>query len=187
LGEAGARNLKAFARNGGVVIGLGGGTSWMAGPAVDLVSLRRENATVTEAAAKARLPIPKPKEGESTIDGVNLADAAAYANAINEPSREPTPLDGALVQAQTVPDHWLTAGLAPSLYFMLIGSDIYRPLTRDQGDNVVRFSGPRDVAVSGVVWPENREQLAYKPVTVVPNLSGSSRWLGRTFDQRDLQ
>jgi hypothetical protein len=170
LGEGGARNLKTFARNGGVVIGLGGGTAWMADPAVDLVALRRENATITEEAAKARIAVPKPKEGESTIEGVNLPDATAYANAITEPSRDPTPIDGALVQAVTVPDHWLTAGLAPSLYFMLIGSDIYRPLTRDQGDNVVRFAGPRDVAVSGIVWPENRAQLAYKPATVVQSV-----------------
>ena len=167
LGEAGARNLKTFARNGGVVIGLGGGTAWMAEPSVDLVSLRRENATVSEAAAKARMATPKPKDGENTVEGINLVDAGAYANAINEPNRDPTPLDGAIVQAQTAPDHWLTAGLAPNLYFMMIGSDIYRPLTRDQGDNVVRFAGPREVAVSGIVWPENREQLAFKPATVV--------------------
>lgn len=170
LGEAGARNLKTFARNGGVVIGLGGGTAWMAEPSVDLIGLRRETATVSEAEAKAQLPAAKPKEGESTIDGVNLPDAASYANAINEPSRDPTPLDGAIVQAQTQTDHWLTAGLSPNLYLMLIGSDIYRPLTRDQGDNVVRFSGPREVAASGIVWQPNREQLAFKPVTVVQSV-----------------
>jgi hypothetical protein len=167
LGEGGARNLKTFARNGGVVIGLGGGTAWMADPSVDLTSLRRENATVSEADAKARLPAPKPKEGESTIDGVNLPDAFGYANAINERSRDPIPLDGAIVRAQTTGSHWLTAGIAPSLTMMLIGSDIYRPLTRDQGDNVVTFAGPRDVAVSGIVWQQNREQLAFKPVTAV--------------------
>jgi Zinc carboxypeptidase len=170
LGDAGARNLKTFARNGGVVIGLGGGTAWMADPSVDLVSLRRETATVSETEAKSRLPTAKPKEGESTIDGVNLADANSYTNAISEPSRDPTPLDGAIVQAQTVPDHWLTAGLAPNLHFMLMGSDIYRPLTRDQGDNVVRFAGPRDVAASGIVWQQNRDQLAFKPVTVVQSI-----------------
>jgi hypothetical protein len=170
LGESGARNLKTFARNGGVVIGLGGGTAWMAEPSVDLTSLRRETATVSEADAKASLPAAKPKEGESTIEGINLPNAASYANAINEPSREPTPLDGAIVQAQTQADHWLTAGLAPNLHLMLIGSDIYRPLTRDQGDNVVRFLGPLDVATSGIVWQQNREQLAFKPVTAVQSV-----------------
>jgi hypothetical protein len=170
LGDAGARNLKSFARGGGVVIGLGGGTAWMADPTVDLISLRRENATISEADAKARLPAPKPKPGESTIDGTNLADATSYANAISEPSRQPTPLDGAIVKAHTQGDHWLTAGLAPNLHVMLIGSDIYRPLTRDQGDNVVTFASPRDVAASGIVWQENREQLAFKPVTAVQSV-----------------
>jgi putative intracellular protease/amidase len=167
LGEAGARNLKTFARNGGVVIGLGGGTAWMAAPDVDLTSLRRENATVSEAEAKARLPAAKPKEGESTVDGVNLPDAEGFANAINERARDPIALDGAIVRAQTTGSHWLTAGVAPNLHLMLIGSDIYRPLTRDQGDNVVTFAGPRDVAASGIVWQQNREQLAFKPVTAV--------------------
>jgi Zinc carboxypeptidase len=167
LGEGGARNLKTFARNGGVVIGLGGGTAWMADPAVDLTSLRRENATVSDAETKARLPTAKPKEGESTIDGVNLPDASGYANAISERARDPIPLDGAIVRAQTTGSHWLTAGVAPTLTMMLIGSDIYRPLTRDQGDNVVAFAGPKDVAASGIVWQQNREQLAFKPVTAV--------------------
>jgi putative intracellular protease/amidase len=170
LGEAGARNLKTFARNGGVVIGLAGGTAWMADPDVDMISLRRETATITEAEAKARLPGAKPKEGESTIEGVNLADASAFANAISETSRDPTPLDGAIVRAQTTGSHWLTAGIAPTLHMMLIGLDIYRPLTRDQGDNVVTFAGPRDVAVSGIVWQQNREQLAFKPVTAVQSV-----------------
>jgi Zinc carboxypeptidase len=167
LGDAGARNLKTFARNGGVVIGLGGGTAWMAEPNVDLTSLRRENATVSEADAKARIAVPKPKDGESTIAGANLATATDFTNAIAEPSRDPTPLDGAIVRAQTNGAHWLSAGIAPILHLMLIGSDIYRPLTRDQGDNVVTFAGPRDVAASGIVWQQNREQLAYKPVTAV--------------------
>jgi hypothetical protein len=149
------------------VIGLGGGTAWMADPAVDLISLRRENATVSEAEAKARIPVPKPKEGESTIDGTNLADPTALNNAIAEASRDPIPLDGAIVRAQTNGSHWLSAGIAPNLHLMLIGSDIYRPLTRDQGENVVRFAGPREVATSGIVWPENRNQLAFKPVTAV--------------------
>ena len=170
FGEAGARNLKAYVRNGGVVIGLGSGTAWMADPAVDLTALRRETATISEVDSKARVSTPKPKEGESTIDGVNIASPADYASAISDLDRDPTALDGAIVQAQTLPDHWLTAGIAPTLHFMLIGSDIYRPLTRDQGDNVVHYVGPNDVAVSGIVWQQNREQLAFKPVTAVQRM-----------------
>ena len=170
FGEAGARNLKAYVRNGGVVIGLGSGTAWMADPAVDLTALRRETATISEVDSKARVSAPKPKEGESTIDGVNIASPADYASAISDLDRDPTALDGAIVQAQTLPDHWLTAGIAPTLHFMLIGSDIYRPLTRDQGDNVVHYVGPNDVAVSGIVWQQNREQLAFKPVTAVQRM-----------------
>lgn len=170
LGEAGARNLKTFARNGGVVIGLGGGTAWMADPRNDLTSLRRETATVSEEEAKARLPAPKPKEGEATIDGINIANAEGYQQAIAETDRNPTPLDGAIVRAETLQSHWLTAGLAPSLTLMLQGSDIYRPLTRDQGDNVVRFAGPNDISASGIVWSQNRAQLAYKPVVSVESV-----------------
>ena len=49
---------------------------------------------------------------------------------------------------------------------MVRGSDIYTPLSRDQGSNVVRLAGPDSLLASGQLWNENRRQLAYKPVAM---------------------
>jgi putative intracellular protease/amidase len=167
LGEAGARNLRSFVQNGGVLISLGTATAWMADPDVDLIGLRREQATVSEAEAKARLPEPKVKPGAAGVDGVNFPDETAYKQAIVEATRDPTELDGAIVRGETVKDHWLTAGIAPTLHMMVAGSDIYRPLTGDVGDNVVRFAGPDQVKASGIVWDDIAKQLAFKPALAV--------------------
>jgi hypothetical protein len=76
-------------------------------------------------------------------------------------------LDGAILRGETAKDHWLTAGIAPTLHMMVAGSDIYRPLTADVGDNVVRFAGPDQVKASGIVWDDIRKQLAFKPALAV--------------------
>jgi hypothetical protein len=167
LGEAGARNLRSFVQNGGVLISLGTATAWMADPDIDLIGLRREQATLSEAEARGRLPEPKVKPGAAGVDGVNFPNEAAYKQAIVEATREPTELDGAIVRGETTKDHWLTAGIAPTLHMMVAGSDIYRPLTADVGDNVVRFAGPEQVKASGIVWEDIAKQLAFKPALAV--------------------
>ena len=61
------------------------------------------------------------------------------------------------------------------------GSDIYTPLRRDDGVNVVRFEGAEDVLASGYLWEENRRQLAYKPFAVV-QARGDGMVIGFTQD-----
>jgi hypothetical protein len=173
LGDAGVRALRAFVQNGGVLISLAGATSFLANPEIDLVGLRLEQATVTEAEARGRLPEAKPKAGEAAIAGTAIADEAAYRQAISEPVRAPTQLDGAILRAATDPDHWLTAGLAPRLHMMVTGTQVFRPVTADVGANVVRFEGAETLRASGIVWDDLRQQLAFKPVvTVQPNGRG---------------
>jgi hypothetical protein len=164
FGEAGVRNLRTFARNGGVVIGLGSATRWMAEPNVDLISARRENAAAVGEPGKGP---PSPRSGESAIDGSVLASPEALSAAVTEAGGPPKELDGAIVALETDTDSWLTAGLAPRLHALIQGSDIYRPLTRDEGVNAVRFAGPNDLVASGIVWDANRKQLAYKPYAMM--------------------
>jgi Zinc carboxypeptidase len=161
------RNLKGFVQRGGVLIGLGGAVEWMSEPDTNLSALRREQAVVSEAQSKARPALAKPKDGETTIEGALIGDDAAYANAIAERAGDPTALDGAIVRAVTNPEHWLSAGLSPQVHFMMTHGSIYRPLTQDQGENVVRFDSADKVTASGVVWEDNRKQMAYKPVVAV--------------------
>lgn len=173
LGEAGIRNLRNFVQNGGVLISLGSATSFLADPDIDLIGLRREQATLTEAEAKGRPGEAKAKPGSDGVAGINIPDEATYRQVIAEPTREPTDLDGAILRGSTDPDHWLTAGLAPRLHMMVTGNQVFRPVTADVGANVVRFDGPDELRVSGIVWDDLRQQLAYKPaVTVQPRGRG---------------
>jgi hypothetical protein len=49
---------------------------------------------------------------------------------------------------------------------LVLGRDIYTPITLKSGKNVAWFSGPETVLVSGYLWQENKEQLAYKPFLI---------------------
>ena len=83
---------------------------------------------------------------------------------------DPDSVAGVLVRADVDPDHWLGAGVASTLNVLIRGSDIYTPITIDNGINVARFQGADELLASGYIWEENRKQLAYKPFVVAqPN------------------
>ena len=151
------------------MVAFGGATRWMADPSVDLISLRRETAAISEDERKAAPPSARPREGADTVDGTTLADPAALSAAVTPTSREPKELDGAIARLDVEPDTWVTAGIAPRLHALIQGSDIYRPLTREQGINAVRFASADQVTASGVIWDANRLQLAFKPFMTVEN------------------
>ena len=70
-------------------------------------------------------------------------------------------------ESRPIPDHWLAAGLPPSLNALIRGNAIFTPITLDKGVNVARFAGADDLLVSGYIWEDNRKQLAYKPFIVI--------------------
>ena len=72
-----------------------------------------------------------------------------------------------ILRAEVDRDHWLAAGLKPTLNFVVTGGDIYQPLKRDAGVNVVRFAEEDTIAAGGHVWEDTRAQLAFKPVVMV--------------------
>ena len=72
-----------------------------------------------------------------------------------------------LVRAVPDPDHWLTVGVEPAVNVMVQGSAIFSPLRLDQGTNALHFAGAADLVASGYLWKENREQLAWKPFTLI--------------------
>ena len=73
---------------------------------------------------------------------------------------------GVLARADIDPEHWLSAGVAPSVNVLVQGSDIYTPLKRGEGTNVARFGSSDALLASGQLWAENRRQLAYKPAVM---------------------
>ena len=90
-----------------------------------------------------------------------------YLKAIRPTSQLPDDLPGAILRARTDPDHWLTAGVAPTVYSMVEGRAIFTPIKLDKGVNAAVFPAAQDLLASGHLWEENRKQLAWKPLVVV--------------------
>jgi hypothetical protein len=196
LGERGADNLKKWVERGGVLIGLGNATRWLADPSVDLLSIRRENAAVASSDEEGGKGGggkgggggggksnggDGDEEEEPTVEGENLASPDDYAKAIAPEKVAPDAVAGVLVRAETDPDHWLGAGVASQLHVLVTGPDIYTPLRLDQGVNVARFTSPENLLASGYLWEQNRKQLAFKPFTVIQE-RGNGFVIGFTQD-----
>ena len=160
LGQRGGANLKDWVRKGGVLIGQGRALRYLTGEKIGLLSAVRE-AQVREK------PNDDPKLKRGLSKGL-VIDGEAALNALVAPGTEsPDQVPGALLNAVTDTDHWLTAGVKDELVVLARGTDIYSPLRLDQGRNAVRFVGADNLVESGYLWAENTEQLAYKPFVMV--------------------
>jgi hypothetical protein len=93
----------------------------------------------------------------------------------------PRPVAGILARADVEDEHWLTAGVASRLNVLVTGNDIYAPVRLSDADTVARFAAPDQVLASGVLWEENRRQLAFKPF-VVSKSTGRGVVVGFTAD-----
>ncbi|RLA34643.1 MAG: peptidase [Gammaproteobacteria bacterium] len=183
LGEQGTANLKDWVAKGGVLIGIGSANRYLADPNIDLLSIRRENA-VTEANAEDSMANGGNGDDEpleATVEGSFVTGEAGYRKLIAAEKDDPDSVAGVLVNADVDPDHWLGAGVAPTLKVLVRGSDIYTPMRIDKGVNVARFRGADDLLASGYIWQQNRKQLAYKPF-VVAQKSGNGYVIGFTQD-----
>jgi hypothetical protein len=158
MGDGGA-GLRAWMQRGGVLIAIGEAARFVSDPKSDMASIRRETAF--------RKDKPATPDDKATAHGteLNTRDALTAAETPIEESPDASP--GALVKATPDFDHWLAAGLKPTLNVLMSGGDIFTPVRRDHGVNVVSFAGPQDLVVSGYLWEETKRQLAFKPFVVV--------------------
>lgn len=161
LGSNGVAQLKDWVSRGGVVVGMSGGMRFLAADDVGLLPTSRE-------------PLADGKTGEdaeATPEGTIIEDADAYQQTILPADAPPDPIPGVLMRAVPDPDHWLSAGVGNGMdggvNFMVDGSDVYVPLTLDEGWNALRFAPADELAVGGHLWAENRAQWAWKPAVMV--------------------
>jgi hypothetical protein len=186
LGEAGTENLRDWVSKGGVLIALGSANRYLADANIDMLSIRRENAVVEEddengGGGKAGGKGDDDEDKEATVAGKNLSNLTDYEKSIAPESALPDSLSGVLVRASVDSEHWLAAGVAPSLNVLARDRDIYTPIRLDSGVNVARFASPDNLLASGYIWEENRKQLAFKPFVVVQP-SGRGFVIGFTQD-----
>jgi hypothetical protein len=157
LGEAGQRAIREFVRRGGVLVAVGDSLETFSGGDAPMLAVKRE-------AALGREPAEDEKsEAADLAEAAEIATDADYREAIKDQQALPDTLPGALLNVVAERDHFLSAGYDDGAVVLATGTQIFTPLGRDDGVNVLRFAAPGNLIASGYVWDENRRQLAYKP------------------------
>ncbi|MBL8238120.1 MAG: peptidase M14 [Bryobacterales bacterium] len=168
ISAATTAKLKAWVAKGGTLVAIEEGVGYLA--ANGLLS------TAAESLATDKKPDPaKPAAGRL------LKDEAAYLESIRPERETADAVQGILGIAQTDPDHWITAGVSPTVNAMVQGRTIYSPLKLDKGVNAAHFLAPEKLLASGYMWEENRKQLAFKPLVMVER-QGVGHVIGFSFD-----
>ncbi|NNE48159.1 MAG: hypothetical protein HKN37_16020 [Rhodothermales bacterium] len=143
LGKRGIERLKAWVKDGGVVIAWGGSALLFSRDAVGLGSVRSKGTASDDDSKRDSLeqsptlvpPLPSPSAD---------TDKPAY-------------IPGSIFKATLDSGHWLTLGYArSSLAVMMSGSTMLQPSRT--GANPVAFVEP-SLLLSGFAWPDNTERL----------------------------
>lgn len=157
LGSVGLQRLKDWAGAGGTIVATGpGATAFLASSG--LLAVQQENI------ARPDTPAAKPAATEPRVAGKLLTKQEDYEKAIQADTELPDDVAGVIVKANVEPEHWLTAGVGPTVHAVVSGRTIFAPIKTDKGVNAAVFAGPDDLLASGHLWEENRKQLAFKPL-----------------------
>jgi hypothetical protein len=154
LGASGASTVQGFVRSGGVLVGLGDATRWMASSAVGLIPAQRERAAGT----------PRESGDDAAVtEGVVLDTLEAMTDAEAETAAMPDSSPGALVRVEANPDAWMSAGYDGGATALFTGSDIYAPVEMGEAVTALRYGDADTLVQGGYLWAENTAQLGYKP------------------------
>lgn len=152
FGDRGTANIEQWVARGGVLITLANATDW----AIEqgLLASAIESSTHYKVSG----------HGDSThVEGMLFHSHEEFADYIKPDVAAPYPTSGVLTRLEVDLEHWLTAGMKPQAISLTVGNRIYRPLTIDNGRNVMRYASADRLLASGYLWAENIEQLAHKP------------------------
>jgi len=175
LGAGAIRRLKEWVGSGGTVIGMEAGVEFLADAKVGLLATARE-----QLAVEKKVEAVKPDAG-GQVPGKVLGSEADYLQAIAPEKEQLDTVQGILAVAKTDPDHWLTAGVQPTVTALLQGRTVFSPLKMNAGTNVAYFAGADQLLASGYLWDESRKQFAYKPLVMVQR-EGRGHVIGFTQD-----
>jgi hypothetical protein len=161
--KSAVKNLKNWVQNGGVLVTFGKATQFVASSDVALLDVKREFAYKENKKSEDKGSTEKNK---SRVKGQLFTEKQDLLDASEVKQQSPDNVSGILANVEVDEEHWLTAGVNKNLVALVLGSDIYTPITLKSGKNVAWFSGPETVLASGYLWQENKEQLAYKPFLI---------------------
>ena len=175
LGKAGLDNLRRFVERGGVLVAVGNSLGAFSSGDDPLLAIQRE-------AALGREPDKADDdEAEGLAKAQEITSEAEYRVAILDQEALPDTLPGALLNTVADREHFLSAGYDDGAVVLASGSQIFTPLDRAQGTNVLRFAAPDALIASGYVWDENRRQLAFKPYLMAQS-TGDGLTIGFAHD-----
>lgn len=157
LGEGGQGTIREFVRRGGVLVVVGDSIETISSGDNPLLAVKREAALGREPAAAEE------EDAAALAEALEITSEAAYREAIKDQQALPDTLPGALLNVEADRDHFLSAGYDDGAVVLATGTQIFTPLDRADGTNVLRFAAREGLIASGYVWDENRRQLAYKP------------------------
>jgi hypothetical protein len=185
---AGVRRVKDWVAAGGVIVGLGSGTGFLASSQVGLLPLQQEmlakdagapaggSGPPSEAGGRraptggttAPVPSAPPSGGDGgPVAGKLFTKEEDYLKAIQADREMPDAVAGVLCKAKVDTESWIGAGSQEYVNALVNGRSIYSPLKIDRGINAAVFVGPNELLQSGYMWEENKKQMAYKPLVAV--------------------
>jgi zinc carboxypeptidase len=174
LGKDGIEKLKAWVKEGGALIGIGGGAAMFANKDVDLTSSRLVGADAdaeakpapSEAGSPApaqpaaqKQPVSNPKEKgrESAVAAKPDAKPEEKPAAKKKPT-EPISIPGASFRARVNRDHFLSYGYDSDTVIAMMEGGAFLRASKD-GANVITFTVEGPMTVAGFTWPDNTEDL----------------------------
>ena len=161
LGEEGAKRLVSWVNEGGTIVAIGSGASFLCGEKVGLLASKLEKRLGSEPPEKGKPERGKAEEGEDRSPAG--ARGFSYENAVKPSDEEPPLVPGAILQVGLDPESVLAAGFPGGTVDVLVDSTrVFVPLTLDRGTNVGVYVGPEALVQAGFVLPVSREQLPHK-------------------------
>jgi hypothetical protein len=160
FGASGAEALRDWVRGGGVLVGVGSATRYLADP------------DLTFTTAKLVGPDDGDGDGESYMPP---AEGEMMPPLVSPEAGEDGPLGvpGAIMRASLDLTHPLTFGYeTESIAVLVSGSSFYRP--SESGSSPVAFVGA-DLAVAGFTWPENTQRYLEDTAWMIDEPLGRGR------------
>ena len=151
LGDSDVTRLKDFVRMGGTLITISEASRWASRDKVALLS------TDTEL---------KDGRSDETTEAKKADPGGAkgfdFNRAITPDRPRPDVIAGAILRGTLDTEHWLSAGLDSEFQVMVDGQRVFTPVKLDKGVNVGVYAVADKLAVSGIVWKENKDSYAQK-------------------------
>ncbi len=175
FGQSGLKAIRDFVERGGVLVAIGNSMGAFARGDDPLLAITRE-------AALGRDPAEaKDSESGRLAKATEITSEEEYRETIQDETALPDTLPGALLNTVADTEHFLSAGYDDGAIVLASGSQIFAPLDRSQGSNVLRFAAADDLIASGYVWNENQRQMAFKPYLMAQR-SGGGLTIGFAHD-----